>query len=701
MRVSRPLALAVTLSVAVLGVIAPTAAEGQVATVAGVTETGTSTSVSLVLAPRDPALLARLADDSSGTRSARLAELARALPDRAEHQEVAAVLARQGFTVTAQTTWTITATSDAGTVSDVFGTRPALPQQPTAKQFRAATGSLPDQPASLDGLVSAVYPTTGGPTVFEPQAAPTPLTGADVRNADTSAGVPASTGKHDAGMTIATLQFAEFDSDDLSVFAQQNGLPDPVANGHYQPVTVQDPGTTDGNQEVALDQEAILSTAPTATQRPYFAQPTNIGLIADLDAVLADARRNPHIAALSTSWGQCEALTGSSFITTQAEPLLQSLAAAGVTIFAASGDNGIYDCGSVKGDGSDDPTADVDFPASSPQVVATGGTLLTGNGKRNTGSNWNESAWSCTSAQSCEDTTNGTGGSGGGVSGSADGKSVRADKTHTVVGNFAGFAKPAYQDAVTSAPYAGVTKRMVPDIAADGDPNSGFLAIYTDHSRRGAPQVRAQVGGTSLATPLSAAQLVNTLGDAGHTTGVGDIHAELYRAYTATKGLPVTSPRKVFRDVTSGTNGAPANIVGTTDPSVSAASGYDTVSGLGGVLWPALTPYLLGSHPPTATAGLAKVRKGSTKRRTVVRFRWTAARGADPMALASASAVVRANGRVVFRSTAGHGPKALRIRPGRRLTAVVTATDVLGTKATRTVHLRVTRFRPKQKHRRR
>jgi hypothetical protein len=91
-----------------------------------------------------------------------------------------------------------------------------------------------------------------------------------------------------------------------------------------------------------------------------------------------------------------------------------------------------------------------------------------------------------------------------------------------------------------------------------------------------------RVGGTSLSSPISAALLTNLLARAGRHVGVGDIHRALYTAYRKRKG--------VFRDITSGTNGAAGDRGA--DPSVTAHRGYDTVSGLGGVLWPALMPYL-------------------------------------------------------------------------------------------------------------
>jgi hypothetical protein len=81
---------------------------------------------------------------------------------------------------------------------------------------------------------------------------------------------------------------------------------------------------------------------------------------------------------------------------------------------------------------------------------------------------------------------------------------------------------------------------------------------------------------------VSAALFTNMLAAAGRQTGVGDIHPALYAAYRKGQG--------VFRDVTAGTNGA--NSQRGRDPSVAAGRGYDTVSGLGAVLWPALAPYL-------------------------------------------------------------------------------------------------------------
>src|SRR4029077_1909512 len=148
-------------------------------------------------------------------------------------------------------------------------------------------------------------------------------------------------------------------------------------NHHYKAVFVDggapdDPGG--GDIEANLDQQSILSTAPSANQHAYFAPNSDAGFNDVFSAVLDDVlgtshatAPDPHIVALSASWGLCENQNSPSAITAL-EPILKSLLAAGVTVFASSGDSGIYDCGGTP--------ADVDYPASSPSVVGVGGTNL-------------------------------------------------------------------------------------------------------------------------------------------------------------------------------------------------------------------------------------------------------------------------------------------------------------------------------------
>jgi subtilase family serine protease len=574
------------------------ATTGAVVAVPAHAATGPNTSITVFLKAPNMAGLDRLAAAHGLSRSARLSALSRLVPSNATHSFVASTLKSEGMKVVSQTAWSLTATGPASAVSNAFGTRPTLGVNPSVSRYIAATGALSTVPAALSRVVSGAYPTTGGPAPFHHSATST-LKGSDFRNADTPATVAPSTGKHDAGTTVATLQLANFNSADLTNYAasQTPKLPNAVADGQFKAVKVDGGATsTDGDIEVDLDQESILSTAPTANQHAYFAPNTEAGFRDVFSHVLDDVVGNKfatapdkHITGLSSSWGECEALTGAADINAT-EPILKSLTAAGVSIFSASGDDGIYDCRSLTMTGLDNTQADVDYPASSPEVVGVGGTNLSAaKSAPNTGTNWTETVWSCTSAVSCESAA-GTGGGGGGASGSAFGTTPPGS---TTAANFKGFAAPSYQkNNIKDKPFAGAAKRLVPDIAADGDPATGFL-LYTSDSQFVAEcgGNTCQVGGTSLSAPISAAQLDNTLADAGRKTGVGDIHAALYKAYTQTGSLAKTNPKKAFRDVTKGSNGATANKG--TDPSVSAQVGYDTTSGLGGVLWSALVPFLL------------------------------------------------------------------------------------------------------------
>jgi N-acetylneuraminic acid mutarotase len=121
----------------------------------------------------------------------------------------------------------------------------------------------------------------------------------------------------------------------------------------------------------------------------------------------------------------------------------------GVAIVAASGDDGWNGYQSTE------------FPASSPHVVAVGGTTLTRDPSSPRG--WSESVWADT-------------GGGSGCS---------------------GLPQPSWQ-TLTGRPYCG---RVVADVSADADPDTG-MAVYDTY---GGVEGWTVIGGTSAATPLIAA----------------------------------------------------------------------------------------------------------------------------------------------------------------------------------------------------
>jgi hypothetical protein len=353
---------------------------------------------------------------------------------------------------------------------------------------------------------------------------------------------------------------------------------------------------------------------------------------------------DPKIAALSTSWGTCESEFSRSFAfphdsVAAVGNIMKSLTAAGVTVFAASGDAGIYDCG----DAPKSTKVAVDYPASDPRVVGVGGTRLkfVGNSAANDGTNWLDTTWKCVSAETCQGSKAAdTGGSGGGAS--------------TL------FKQPAYQSlGLGHAPFTTSTgkkgdfgaqrHRLVPDIAADGDPATGFATMTSDPvddpctnpipplCAPSQPPVTLGIGGTSLSAPAAAAMFTDMLAIHGATAGVGDIHPALYAAYASHRG--------VFRDITKGRNGSQADVDAraakkqAAELPVTAGKGYDTATGLGAVLWSALAPFVFSPQAPSAKIKVTLATPHSRKHPTRVRASWTAVMPKRNGSLASAASV--------------------------------------------------------------
>jgi hypothetical protein len=217
----------------------------------------------------------------------------------------------------------------------------------------------------------------------------------------------------------------------------------------------------------------------------------------------------------------------------------------GTVITAAAGDYGYLNWDSE----SSLQREYADFPASSPHVVAVGGTRLAPLGVG--GSYSEETVW------------NGDGAGGGGCS--------RV------------FTAPAWQQSVGGWASVGcASRRAVADVAADADPYSG-VAVYDSAS----PECEhwCTIGGTSLSSPLIAA--VYAL--AGGAGGVSYPARTLY-AKAGTAGS--------LHDVTSGSNGEcatpfqePSLLSSCTLPEEAAScsshaiclagSGYDGPSGVG------------------------------------------------------------------------------------------------------------------------
>jgi len=484
---------------------------------------GPTEHLSLLLAPTNEAVFNSLLTRHDLTQQQRGAILRGLTPSPSVRSAVVRDVQAMGLHIDRVTPWLIDASGSQTIVA------PALNATTSSRGM-----SLPRDPRFNSPLWASVGSAVGSIAVSDGRARLRPMSSAEtqtgpmLRSLYSSPDTTAS-----SKFTVATLQFSGWDNSSLSTYAanKSSGLglaTSPVSTGQYKAVSVDgaDPTTPDGTGgdfEVALDQEAILAAAPHAYQRAYFAPNNDQGEIDALNQVYADAinAQSVHpIVALSISWGSCEQAGGDI---AGIEAAIEKVVAAGVTVFAASGDNGSTDCnaGAKAGDPFFNVPA-VDSPASDPLVVAVGGTTVN--------SDHTQSGWGGTHNDGSSF------GSGGGTSLLHPLPSYQSDKGLTGSG------------------------RLVPDIATDADPASGLSMYFYDPSNSSGSWVFG--GGTSLASPLAAALMTNALAAQGFAGGVGDIHSLLYGANASD-----------FVDITSGSNGYPAT------------PKYDLVTGLGTPLW--------------------------------------------------------------------------------------------------------------------
>ncbi|MGH9407951.1 MAG: S53 family peptidase [Vicinamibacterales bacterium] len=315
-----------------------------------------------------------------------------------------------------------------------------------------------------------------------------------------------------AGQTIAIIELGGgYKAADLTAYFDGLRLATPsvtaVSVDGARNAPTGDPNGPDG--EVLLDVEIAGAIAKGAKMAVYFAPNTDQGFLDAITTAVHDTTRRPTI--VSISWGGPES-TWTPQAMTSYDDAFQDAAALGVTVCCASGDGG-------SGDGVTDGHAHVDFPASSPHVLACGGThVASAKGALSGEVVWNDGASG--------------GATGGGVS--------------------EVFALPAFQHdagvpvSVNASHFKG---RGVPDVAGDADPASGY-------------QVRVDgqdvvYGGTSAVAPLWSA-LVALLNES-RGAPLGYLNPTLY---------PIGA--QACRDITSGNNGA-----------YSAAIGWDACTGLG------------------------------------------------------------------------------------------------------------------------
>ncbi len=176
------------------------------------------------------------------------------------------------------------------------------------------------------------------------------------------------------GETIAVATLAPFKPTDAAHFWSYYGIP---RTGTLTEVGVDGQSTTAsgygiGGSETSLDVERSGAMAPGANIVVYEAPNTTPGFLDLYDAVATQDKAQ----VMTTSWGEAEFFEPFSYAYMLNQAFMQG-AAEGMTMIAASGDYGAYD-----GYPTDRNLA-VDSPASSPDILAAGGTTLPLSSKTN------------------------------------------------------------------------------------------------------------------------------------------------------------------------------------------------------------------------------------------------------------------------------------------------------------------------------
>jgi kumamolisin len=451
----------------------------------------------------------------------------------------------------------------SGTVAQIEAAfQPGLGRYRNAEQgeFRGREGGL-QIPAELDGLITGVFglderrvarrrhrvPPLDAEGLLPPDAARLPQDAAASAAAAAQPLSPAQLAAHynfppgdGAGRTVAVGEFGGgYFAADLSAFCAKQGTAVPTVtpigvNG--APVLTlaqieqlpqqQRTQQLEDSVEVNMDVQILAGLAPGSELLVYFSSFDEQGWVELLNEVIASTPASA--VSLSVSWGLAEDDPDWSRGALQAiDERLQAAAALGITVCTAAGDDG-------SADQESDGRAHVDFPASSPHVLAVGGTMLDGQ----TDVTWWQSPG--------ERTNSGGGATGGGVS---------------VV-----FPRPSWQDvSVSSLNPGSIDGRVIPDIAAlAGPPFYDLIFMGQD----------APNGGTSAATPTWAALIALMAANVERPWKTGFLTPMLYATATTGGGSAVGAVGCV--DVTSGDNTS-----STLGRGYRAGPGFDAVSGWG------------------------------------------------------------------------------------------------------------------------
>ena len=363
-----------------------------------------------------------------------------------------------------------------------------------------------------------------------------------------------------AGQTVAIIDpFASPTIvSDVNQWSANRGLPpltgsqftQVVPPGAYNRATNKKWHPSAAYSEETLDVEAVHGMAP-AAKIVYLGSAT---FSQALDALMNHVVDRHLAQIVSNSYGFPTELLPPGYVKPFNDILIQA-AAEGIGVYFSSGDFG------------DETTtvgfSTVDWPASSPWVTTVGGTALAvgANNQKVFETGWGTSSYKCdTTTLAC--TRQGwTSGSGGGYS---------------VI-----FPRPWYQNGVVSN--AG---RGVPDVAALGDPQTGYLIGQTQSFPGGPAYDEYRIGGTSVSAPIMAGLMALADQKAGRPHGFANplFYANAGR-FADVLSVKTAVARRNFNNSVDASAGT-SDFLRTFDdfsgsPAQHTSVGWDDVTGLG------------------------------------------------------------------------------------------------------------------------
>jgi kumamolisin len=454
--------------------------------------------VRLGLAVRDQAGLDAVL--ASGTRLTPEQYAARFGPDPGGVASVQAALGRLGISAA----WragetTLNATTAAAAVQRAFGVRLHRYHARDGVDFFAPVpGSAATVPAELRGVVTGVsglddYPRAHSSAIRSPRGVtPSDMVGFYDITPLRDRGIDGT------GQTIYFIELDTFNQAAFNAFSTKFHLPAQQVTIVHRPEWG---APSNEEAESDLDLQVAHEIAPGAKLVVY--QSGQGAFHAALKQIFLD---HPG-AVVSSSWGQCEAVS-SAAEAQQYKTITDAAAAQGTAFFVASGDRGAYDCVPA----GDVNTISADLDAGVPGVTSVGGTLAFLSSVNT--AYYREAAWGEPVEQW---------GSSGGVS------------------RF--WPIPSWQSGPGVTNQWSTGKRQTPDVAANADAQSGW-EVFTPKD--------GPVGGTSAAAPFWAAvaALVDSALVAKGLPTTGFANPVLYFFGRSPAGMPANP----FHDITAGNN---------------------------------------------------------------------------------------------------------------------------------------------------